>query len=40
VLTGGQVSLKVAGRELSISLPAAQRDRVDTIIRLEFEEPL
>ncbi len=40
VLTGGQVSVKEDGRDLLISLPAAQRDKVDTIIRLELEEPL
>ena len=40
VLTAGQVSVKEDGRDLLISLPAAQRDKVDTIIRLELEEPI
>ena len=40
VLTGGQVSVKEDGLDLLISLPAAQWDKVDTIIRLELEEPL
>ena len=40
VLTGGQVSVKENGHDLLISLPAAQRDKVDTIIKLELEDPI
>ena len=39
-LTGGQVSVKQDGQFLLISLPAAQRDATDTIIKLELEEPI
>jgi hypothetical protein len=40
VLTGGQVSVKQDGQELLISLPAAQRDKIDTTIKLELEESI
>ncbi|MCX6873305.1 MAG: DUF5703 domain-containing protein [Verrucomicrobia bacterium] len=40
VLTGGQVSVKQDGQDLLISLPAAQRDQIDTIIKLELEGPI
>jgi hypothetical protein len=39
VLTGGQVSVKEDGHDLLISLPAAQRDKLDTIIKLEIPNP-
>jgi hypothetical protein len=39
-LTGGRVSVKEQGADLLLSLPAAQRDKIDTIIKLELEEPI
>ena len=40
VLTGGQVSIKEDGHDLLISLSPAQRDKVDTIIKLELQGPI
>ena len=40
VLTGGQVTVKEDGQDLLITLPAAQRDKIDTIIKLELEGPM
>jgi hypothetical protein len=40
VLTGGQVRVKQDGQDLLITLPAAQRDKIDTIIKLELEGPI
>jgi len=40
VLTGGQASIKEDGHDLLISLPPAERDKVDTIIKLELQGPI
>ena len=39
VLTGGQTDVKQTADELTVSVPAAQHDPIDTIVKLELDGP-
>jgi alpha-L-fucosidase len=39
VLTGGEATVKQADSGIEVSVPAAQRDAIDTIVKLELDAP-